>query len=201
MVLPLHIFELRYRLMVTECQQEQKPFGVVLVRSESKHMQEQTYAIGTSAEIRELDRLEDGRFNLMAMGVQRFRILSQHNEKPYLSGLVEPYEDVPDPGESLITSAKQARNLFGIYLGMLLEAAGKRKMQVNLPTIPEELSYFIAYLLDMEYEQQQKLLELTSTLERLREEITVLRHEVPFMRQMLIDGNRLADHPDRSMLN
>ena len=201
MVLPLHIFEPRYRLMVTECQQEQKPFVVVLVRPESKHMQEQTYAIGTTAEIRELDRLEDGRFNLMAMGVQRFRILSQHNEKPYLSGLVEPYEDVPESTENLTTSANQARGLFSTYLGMLLEAAGRRKMQLNLPTIAEELSYFIAYLLDMEYEQQQKLLELTSTLERLREEIAVLRHEVPFMRQMLIDGSRLADNPDRSMLN
>lgn len=201
MVLPLHIFELRYRLMIAECRQQDKPFGVVLARPESNLMHEQTYAIGTTAEIREIDQLEDGRFNLIAMGAQRFRILSQHSQKPYLSGLVEPYEDTPEPAQSLNSPAKKAQELFSIYLGILLEAAGKNTLQVNLPTIPEELSYFIAYLLDTEDEQKQRLLECTSTLRRLQEEIALLRHEMPFMRQKLIGGSHVTDYPDRSILN
>ncbi len=201
MVLPLHIFEPCYRLMIAECRQEHKPFGVVLVRPESKLKREETYAVGTTAEIRELDELEDGRFILMAIGVQRFRILSRHRKKPYLSGLVEPYEDVSEPTHILASSAKQAQALFKMYLSMLLEAAGKETIEVNLPTLPEELSYFIAYLLGAEDEQKQQLLELTSTLRRLQEEIAFLRREVPFMRQMLIGDSHFAEHPDRSMLN
>jgi len=200
MVLPLHIFEPRYRLMVTECQREGKPFGVVLAKPESEHMREEPYLVGTMAEIRELDKLEDGRFNIIAVGLQRFRILSQHRAKPYLSGLVELYEDISESEQKLGIAAKQARDLFNTYLRVLFEAAGKKTMQVNLPTMPEELSHFIAYLLDMEVEQKQQLLEFTSTLRRLQEEITVLRREVPFMRQML-SGSYTISHPDRSILN
>jgi Lon protease-like protein len=238
MVLPLHIFEPCYRQMISECRKEDKPFGVVLTRPHvgagvehrsgigadeewgslpplvagglSSALREDTYAVGTTAEIRELDELEDGRFILLAIGVQRFRILSRQRitkKKPYLSGLVEPYEDIPESPQKLASSAKQAQALFERYLGMLLQAAptisrgGTETMEVNLPTLPEELSYFIAYLLGVEDEQKQQLLELTSTLRRLQEEITFLRREVPFMRQMLIGDVHFADHPERSMLN
>ncbi len=201
MVLPLHIFEPRYRQMVTECQQENRPFGVVLVRPESKFMYEETYPIGTTAEIHEMDELKDGRFNLMARGVQRFRILSQHRKKPYLSALVEPFEDISEPTYMLTSCARQAEDLFRTYLSILLEAAGRKTMQVDLPTIPAELSYFIASVLDAENEQKQQLLENPSTLQRLQEEITFLHREVPFLRQMLVGDSHFADHPDRSMLN
>src|SRR5713226_2145655 len=88
MVLPLHIFEPRYRQMITECRKLDKPFGVVLTRPEGRDvtlppsLREDTYAVGTTAEIRELDELEDGRFILMAIGVQRFHILSRHRRSP-----------------------------------------------------------------------------------------------------------------------
>jgi Lon protease-like protein len=201
MVLPLRIFEPRYRLMVAECRKEHKPFGVVLVRPGSKLLQEETYAVGTTAEIREIDELEDGRYILMAIGLQRFRILSQNREKPYLSGMVEPYVDVPEAKQALVPCVKQAQTLFASYLEMLLEAAGKETMEISLPTLPEELSYFIAYLLGAEDEQKQQLLELTSTQQRLQQEIAFLRREVPFMRQMLVGDSHFVDNPDPSIRN
>jgi len=201
MVLPLHIFEPRYRLMIAECRKEHKPFGIVLARPDSTFIHEETYSVGTTAEIREIDELEDGRFILMAIGLERFRILSWHRKKAYLSGLVEPYEDIPESSQLLASSMKQAQGLFETYLNMLLEAAGKDTMEISLPTLPQELSYFIAYLLGAEDELKQQLLELTSTLKRLEEEITFLRREVPFMRQMLIGESHFAENPDRSMLN
>ncbi|HEY6286781.1 MAG TPA: LON peptidase substrate-binding domain-containing protein, partial [Ktedonobacteraceae bacterium] len=82
--LPLHIFEPRYRLMINECYEQKKPFGIVLRRPNSEHLKEEPYSVGTMAEIEVLDRLEDGRMNLIARGLQRFRILDQHREKPYL---------------------------------------------------------------------------------------------------------------------
>src|SRR5205823_8753081 len=68
-VLPLHIFEPRYRQMIVDCQQQEQPFGIVLARPDSVHLQEELYSIGTMAEIRDLNRLEDGRYVLMALGL------------------------------------------------------------------------------------------------------------------------------------
>jgi Lon protease-like protein len=200
--LPLHIFEPRYRLMINECYQEEKPFGIVLMRPESEHLQEEPYPVGTMAEIVALDRMEDGRINLIARGLQRFRILSQHREKPYLSGLVEVYEDRVGQEQTLLTYATQARKLFDSYLQMLLEVVGKQDIDFNLPTAPEELSHFIAYFLDVQNERKQQFLELTSTEQRLVEEIDILQHELPIMRQMLSIGSRFRpDDADRSRLN
>jgi Lon protease-like protein len=198
MVLPLHIFEPRYRQMITDCSQEDKPFGVVLTQPTSIPMQEAPYTIGTMAEIRDLDRLEDGRFTLMAMGTQRFRILSQHRKKPYLSGFVEAYEDTEEPVEEVAYHAKQAYALFRNYLELLLEATDQQELQAALPELPEDLSYFIAYFLDIADEQKQQFLEMTSTQLRLQEEITILRREVPFVRQML---KKKSSEDDHSMLN
>ena len=200
--LPLHIFEPRYRLMIGECLEQDKPFGVVLARPESEHLQEEPYPVGTMAEIGGLDRLKDGRLNILAIGRQRFRILSQHREKPYLFGLVEPYLDIVESEEVLAPYASSARDLFHSYLEILLKVVGSKDIQVDLPTTPENLSHFIAYLLDVQDKQKQHLLELTSTAQRLQEEIVTLRREVPFMRQVLTMSNRFrTDHPDRSILN
>lgn len=185
MVLPLHIFEPRYRQMIADCQQQELEFGVVLVQPESTFLREEPYAIGTMAAIRDLDRMEDGRLNIIAMGTRRFRILSQHRKKPYLSGLVEFYEDVSEPFDDLLSTDKQARSLFADYIDLLLKAANEKDVKAELPPDPEALSYFIAYFLDLEREQQQHFLELTSTLQRLKEEVAILRHEVPFLRQIL----------------
>lgn len=200
--LPLHIFEPRYRLMINECYGEKKPFGVVLARPESEYLQEEPYPVGTMAEIEVLDRLEDGRMNLIARGLQRFRIVSQHREKPYLSALVEIYEDIAEPGQTLLTCADKARNLFSSYLDILLEVVGKQDVQFSLPDEPEELSHFIAYFLDLQDEKKQHFLELTSTVQRLEGEIEALRREVPVMRQMLSMSSRYRpSDPDRSILN
>lgn len=198
MVLPLHIFEPRYRQMITECYQQDKPFGVVLAQPDSVHMREVPYPVGTMAEIRDLTPLEDGRFTLMAMGTQRFRILSQHNEKPYLSGIVELYEDDEEPLKEVEFHAQQAYELFNSYLDLLLEAANQEDLHTTLPEMGEDLSYFIAYFLDVQDDEKQRFLEMTSTRQRLQEEIAILRREVPFLRQMLL---KKSTGDDRSMLN
>ncbi len=195
--IPLHIFEPRYRQMIADCQRDQKPFGIVLTRPESEHLHEVPYSVGTIAEIRNLDRLEDGRYTLMAVGVKRFRIVSQHHEKPYLSGIVELLDDEVEGGYELDVATQQAHHLFFNYLDVLLESAPEEDIQSTIPDEPEDLSYFIAYFVEVQNEERQHLLELTSTLQRLKEEITMLRREIPFMRQMLA-------HPvknERAMLN
>jgi Lon protease-like protein len=186
-VLPLHIFEPRYRQMIKDCQAEQRSFGIVLAQPASNPLQEIPHSVGTMVEIHDLQRLEDGRFVLMAMGLDRFRILSHHRRKPYLSGLVEVYHDVPTSGNELDMYFRYAQELFSTYLELLLKAANEedRDIRSSLPESPEDLSYFIAYFLEIQDEQKQHFLELTSTIQRLREEISILRREVPLMRQIL----------------
>lgn len=196
-VLPLHIFEPRYRQMIIDCERENKPLGIVLVKPGSEYLREEPYPIGTMAEIRSLNRLEDGRYNLMAVGVTRFRIVSQHHNKPYLSGIVELYEDVSEPESELAVYAHDARSLFKEYLELLLKAANEENVQVNLPDLPEEISYFIASIIETQDEQKQHFLELNATSQRLQEEIRILYREVPFMRQIL--SKELPD--ERARLN
>jgi Lon protease-like protein len=183
--LPLHIFEPRYRSMVADCLDEDKPFGIVLAKPESIHLLEEPYPVGTMATIRDLDELEDGHYNLMAMGTTRFRIVNQHRKKPYLSAIVKPFEDVIEPEDNLLTLTQQARTLFGRYLDLLVEAVSEQEIEESLPDEPQALSLFIANFLDVENERKQYYLELTSALQRLQEEVDILRREVPFMRQIL----------------
>ena len=185
-VRPLHIFESRYRQMIKDCMCQGNPFGVVLVREESEYLSEEPYSVGTMAEIHNLSRLENGSYNLLAIGTQRFRILSQHRNKPYLSGLVEPFDDRPEPVSRLALHVEQVRRLFISYLNMLLDVPGDKEIEANLPDTPEDLSHVVAYFLDIEDQQKQHYLELTSTKERLQDEIAFLRREVPFMRHMLL---------------
>lgn len=200
--LPLHIFEPRYRLMIDECYEQGLPFGIVLARPESEPLHEEPYPVGTMAEIEALDRMDDGRINLIARGSQRFRILSQHRNKPYLSGIVEAYSDEQETEVVLNQPAHQAGMLFRSYLKTLLAVAGRGELEFVLPDNAEELSHFIAHLIDIQDEQKQHMLEMTSTRLRLEEEITILRREVPFMRQVLTMSQRFkADEPDKSILN
>ncbi len=182
---PLHIFELRYRQMIQDCLDEEKPFGIVLAREESEHLREVPYNVGTMVDIHNLKMLDDGCYNLMAVGTQRFRILNCHREKPYLSGIVEPFEDDPEPEVLSVGYARQARSLFIAYLNILLATPSEQEIGVCLPVASEPLSHFIAYFLDIEDSQKQTYLEMTSTFKRIREEVEFLRKEVPFMREIV----------------
>jgi len=200
--LPLHIFEERYRLMVNECYDQGRPFGIVLARPESEPLFEEPYLVGTMAEIETMDRMEDGRMNLLARGGQRFRILHQHREKPYLSGVVEVYSDIAEAHSTLEEVVQQARELFQTYLQTLLAVIGRTRFAFSLPEDSEAFSHFIAHLMDIPDEQKQHMLELTSTRQRLEEELVILRREVPFMREVLNMSQRFRDDvPDRSILN
>ncbi len=197
-VLPLHIFEPRYRQMIAACQRENKPLGIVLPKPESEFMREVPHTIGTIAEIHNLEQLEDGRYTLNAVGIKRFRIVSENRDKAYISATVEPYEDITTQEPDLTSTTQQARKMFEDYLAMLLQEANEPDVQANLPDESEDLSYFIAsFLMNIEDTQKQHFLEMTSTYQRLHEEIAILRREVPFMRQIL--SKKISD--DRTMLN
>lgn len=202
MILPLCIFEPRYRLMIATCLEEKRSFGVVRLRLDSPVGQEVSYGVGTVAQMLEAERLPDGRYTILTVGQTRFKVLQERRELPYLVGLVEPYEDVPEALDALASLLRIASDLFRRYLKTLFALAGKPELTPSVPVSPEDLSYFIAYCLDMEDDCRQELLELTSTATRLRREIGVLRHQEQFLRQLLASQHQQGRHSDdRALLN
>ena len=87
----LHIFEERYRQMIRFCLEERRPFGVALIRQgdEFGYPLAEPYSVGCTAEIIHSSELPDGRFNLVAMGEERFKVFSISHKHPYLVGEVE----------------------------------------------------------------------------------------------------------------
>src|SRR3712207_3404751 len=94
MRLPLHIFEDRYKLMIGTCMVTDRTFGVALIRSGSEvGGPAEVHPIGTTARIVEVERLPEGRLNLVAVGVDRFEIVERYADQPYASGLVRLLPD------------------------------------------------------------------------------------------------------------
>src|SRR5271167_2830413 len=98
MLLPLHIFEERYRQLVRDLLERPEPrrFGVIAIRKgretgiDGVHS---LYEIGCTATLRRVDELDDGRFELVTVGTRRFRLHGLDETRPYLQGEVEMLAD------------------------------------------------------------------------------------------------------------
>jgi len=95
-LLPLHIFEPRYRVLVEECLSARLAFGVVLIR-EGQEAGEQaaSFDVGTTARISQVERLPDGRMNIMSVGETRFKVKAFHHDRPFLTGDVDVWNWQP----------------------------------------------------------------------------------------------------------
>jgi len=94
--LPLHIFEERYKLMIGTCAVTDNLFGVCLIKEGVEvGGSAEPFEIGTVARIAEIERMPDGRMNLMTFGTDRFRLLEIKQREPYLMGQVEIMPALP----------------------------------------------------------------------------------------------------------
>lgn len=172
----LHIFEERYREMIRLCLEEDKPFGVVLLKAGEEVGDEQDpYMVGTAARIHTAHTYDDGRLDIAAKGEGRFRIRQFDNSRPYLVGMVEPLIEEPmeesPSNDRLVRKAKEAAEGFisACFAGMDIKVA-----EVKLHEDPVVLSFMIAGLLHGPNLERQRLLEMTSTRDRLAEMIPML---------------------------
>src|SRR5215467_855004 len=91
---PLHIFEERYKLMINGCIDQAEAFGLVLLRSGATEETEETiHRVGVTARIIDVERLEDGRMNIMCEGEERFRISRFTQETPFWKANVQFFEE------------------------------------------------------------------------------------------------------------
>jgi Lon protease-like protein len=186
MPLPLHIFEERYRQMLRDCQDEGTSFGVVAIREGVEAMGPATpHPVGTLAQLRKVERLDDGRYNLLVVGASRFRITGVSTRKPYLVGEVEYLQD-SDCGEPVSSElARQVGTAFRASADTLRQLAGQDPTAIELPDDPELLSYLVSATLQVEVARKQELLEMDAAGERLRGCLALLRREAVLLDQML----------------
>lgn len=184
MPLPLHIFEPRYQEMMTRCIRDRIGFGVVLITEGGEVADTpETATVGTVARIVNVDEMDDGRMNMLTMGVVRFRLLKTHNHHPYLSGDIESWQDEMGDPKALAKLTKEAHKAYISYVADLSELMDEedRPGQIVAPMDPQILSYTIAANLQVQSEDKQRLLEIETVEERLASELKLLEAERAFL--------------------
>ena len=171
MPMPLHIFEPRYRKMLSDIRAAEKLFGLSYFDSSSS---EKAFPpaghIGCVAEVTETQALPDGRSNILTVGVVRYRVTAYvESGEPYLMARVEYFED-DDEDEGKLTET--SREVAGLFMRVAKAIRILNDERGNLPDIsdtePQKLSFLVAAAMEIESETKQELLELRSTHERLR---------------------------------
>jgi uncharacterized protein len=191
--LNLHIFEERYRTMIGTCLEQNSPFGVVYLHSgddvgEGRPLTRptETASIGTIAQISANVRLEDGRYLLNALGVQRFRIMQITQRAPYLIASVMPLPE--ERGPQVEAAASELRAAYGRYWQAVSIASGSPVEIEDLPEQPEAMAYQLADRFHISYDQKQRWLE-TELAERLRGLAAELLNELAILPPSVGLGN------------
>ena len=198
MPLPLHIFEPRYRQMVAECLEEGHSFGVVAIREGTETGSATPHDVGTLAKIIRIERLEDGRMNLLVSGASRFEIVKTDTDRPYLRGQIRI---IPEAGDDLVATARLTEETalaFRRYSNLVRALVGQEPQEPEPPMEPELLSYLIAAALNLQLPEKQALLAQRRTDERLGLELRILRKEIALLNEMV---NHTASATGRASLN
>ena len=174
-LLPLHIFESRYRMLLQSVLETDKRFGIVRINPENGQMAE----IGCCAEVLQHQTTEDGRSYIVSLGQQRFRVLKITRETPFRSAMVSWMEDdtIEDLSDLHGLSDKEGSALKDVFA--LTAKLQNRELDVpdDIPDLPRELSFWIgAHLDNRAAAEQQELLELTDTRQRLERQFEMLDH-------------------------
>lgn len=180
-LLPLHIFEDRYRQMLRDVEQEGNFFGVTLFEPQESFIEMPPVGtVGCVAEIRESETLPDGRSNILTLGIVRYRIANYMDAgEPYLVAEIEFFEDEKEPASEV---GPLADEVFGLFERMAIAAFKMSGNRGRLPEIQrtdaEALSFLITAAFNFDNDKKYGLLEMTSTLGRLTELQEVLNQAV-----------------------
>jgi Lon protease-like protein len=187
MLLPLHIFEERYRQLVQDLLDGPEPrrFGVVAIRKgretgiDGVHS---LYEIGCTATLRRVSRHDDGRFDIVTAGTQRFRLLGLDQTRPYLQGEVEMLTEAPADPAVAGPAVRVIQAAFREYLDALTEWGGATVRLEDLPDEPVLLSFVVAAAMIIDLPERQALLAESDTLRRLARQRALLSRETAMLR-------------------
>jgi Lon protease-like protein len=153
--IPLHIFEARYKTMMNECLRDEKEFGIVWLSDDGLR------EVGCACSIeRVLERMEDGRMNLLARGTRPFRVIERQGHLAYPAGVIEFLEDRPESIDpDLLSEAREA-------YAQLVQRVTDSEPEAD--TLLEMDAYAMAATVEFGPEAKQGLLDLRSENARLR---------------------------------
>jgi hypothetical protein len=180
LLLPLHVFEERYRRMVRdllELPDHRRRFAVVAIREGREVGADGVralHAVGCVARLRRVDPYDDGRFDIISTGEQRIRLVDLDPSLPYLCAEVELLDE--PPGESAPALARAVRDRFRDYRRALGGQPGD-----DLPDDPGLLSYLVAATVVLDLDDKQRLLEAPDVAGRLRRELRLLHRETALL--------------------
>jgi Lon protease-like protein len=177
LLLPLYIFEERYKLMVNKCLADSAPFGVVLIKlGKEVGGPAVPHTVGTLARILHSQRESDGKMHISAMGEARFKLLDWWRSEPYLTGRAMLWEDAMGEEARVAILDNEARPLLRACLTLQMKLAGQpySPEEVELPPDSATLSYLIGAALELENLEKQRLLEIPDVEQRLGAEIALL---------------------------
>ena len=189
LLLPLHIFEDRYRQLVRDLADGPEPrrFGVIAIR----HGRETgvdgiqaLYEIGCTAILRQVKPLEDGRYDVVTVGTQRFRLASLDDSGPYLRGQVDLLTEEAGDEAAAAQAVRVVRDGFRAYLNALAEGGVTQISAPELPEDPVTLSYLVAASMIIDLSDRQALLAEPDALHRLTAERTLLSRELTMLRTL-----------------
>jgi Lon protease-like protein len=190
LVLPLHVFEERYRVLVRDLlalPAQERRFGVVAIRSGREVGEDGVRAlheVGCTALLRRAESYDDGRFDVVSVGGERFRLSGVQHDRPYLTGTVELLGDDVGPAEEAAVLGAAVGAAYVDHLRALAAAAGEPAAPPELPDDVRTLSYLVAATVRVDLEDRQALLAEPDAAARLRAELALLRREARLMRTL-----------------
>ena len=191
MRLPLHIFEERYQTLVGDLLAGPEPrrFGVIAIRAGTEVGADSVAAlheVGCVAEVRQAAPTADGRYDLLTVGTDRFRLVDVDRSRPYLQGEIEllPDDTAAEPGaaEAAAGTVRQVQAGFRAYLNALADQGGGVISIADLPDEPALLSYVIGAAMIIDLPERQSLLAAPDAMARLRLERSLLVREIAMLR-------------------
>ncbi len=204
MVLPLHIFEERYRRLVADLLDGPEPrrFGVIAIREGRETGAEAVtslHEVGCIAVVREVERHEDGRFTLVTVGTERFRLGELDRSLPYLRASIEVMPDLvaaePTAADAVAGDAaaggavaeadatvRAVQVAFRDYLDALVREGGATVHIEQMPDEPVLLSYVVAASMIIDLPERQSLLASPDAASRLAAERALLASESAMLR-------------------
>ena len=191
LVLPLHVFEERYRVLVRELlelPEADRRFGVVAIREGREVGADGVTAlheVGCVAQLRRVTPYDDGRFDVVATGGERFRLQGLTGGAAYATGLVEWLPDALGAADEAALLDRAVRTTFRAYLQALAQARGDGDFEAgDLPDDSLVLSYVVAASVVVDLEDRQRLLAEPDGVARLRAELALLRREATLLRTL-----------------
>ncbi|WP_091291206.1 LON peptidase substrate-binding domain-containing protein [Micromonospora halophytica] len=197
LVLPLHIFEERYRTLIRDLVGRPagapREFGVVAIRTGWEVApaagravpggEVTLHEVGCTAELRQVTELDDGGFDIVTVGRRRFRIADvDHAAAPYLTAEVQW---LPEPtGTDEVTELLAARVIAVFRQYLALVRPGEQEVSEQLPEDPTVLSHLVAATAALTVADRQRLLAVDDTAARLRAELRLLNREAALLRQV-----------------